>query len=200
MKKPGWFRLIDFITIGGGGVISLGLLAYALIHGATGAHAKEGLVLLAVVGLCFVGIWLVFALQRKKWLSKFVWYPRYGFMIDPGGYCLPHDNYLLDVLIKRTIEGWSKYHPNAEDIVRARVNWVWFDKTLDEKVDPFAGRLNNGYAIGYTNSFKVDYDTPTQSLESTAFEHELGHVIRGNATGQWDQTEHHKFAADHGLK
>lgn len=200
MKKPAWFRPLDFITIAGGGVVSLGLLAYALLHGVEGKHATEGLVLLAVVGLCFIGMWIVFALQRRKWLSQFVWYPKYGFMVSPGGYMLSNISSALNLLIKRTIDGWAPYHPNAEAIVRARVNWVWFDKTLNETPHELTGKLCKGFAIGNTNSFVVDYDTGTEILEHTAFEHELGHIIHGNATGQWDQAEHHKFAADHGLK
>ena len=141
MKKPGWFRLLDLFTFGLGGLASLGLLIYALFAGVQGAHAKEGLCLLAAVGFCFLAIWGKLAYDRKQWQDRFVWYPRYGFMIDPGGYYLP-----------------------------------------------------------YTNSFKVDYDSPVDSLDSTAFAHELGHIIHGNATGQWDQEEHHQFAAAHGLK
>jgi hypothetical protein len=200
MKKPSWFRLVDLLTIGLGGIVSLGLLIYAAFSGVQGPHAKEGLCLTAVVGLCFIGIWLVFALQRKKWLSQFIWYPRYGFMVSPGGYLLPHDNYVLDTLIKRTIEGWTPYHPNAEAIVKSEINWVWFDKTLNETVSPMAGRLCKGFTISGTHCFMVDYDKMTDPLESTAFEHELGHVIHGNATNQWDQAEHHAFAAAHDLK
>jgi len=200
MKKPVWFRPLDFITIGGGGVISLGILAYALVHGAEGAHVKEGLILLAVVGLCFIGIWGKFVYDRKRWLDQFKWYPTYGFMISAGGYKqLPVVGFTLEALIKKTIDGWAKYHPNAEAIVKSQVNWVWFDKTLDEKPHELTGKLCNGFAVSNSNSFMIDYDTGMEPLETTAFAHELGHIIHGHATGQWDQEEHHQFAAARGL-
>jgi len=198
MKKPVWFRLLDLLTIGLGGLVSLGLLVYALFAGVQGAHAKEGLCLLAVVGFCFIGIWGKFVYDRKKWLSQFVWIPTYGFMISPSKYKLPKP-YEINCVIKKTIDGWTPYHPNAEALVKARVNWVWFDEKLDQKPDELTGRLSNGYAIGGTNSFKVDYDTGDEPLELTAFAHELGHIIHGNATGQWSQEEHHQFAAAHSL-
>lgn len=198
MKKPVWFRLLDLLTIGLGGLVSLGLLVYALFAGVQGAHAKEGLCLLAVVGFCFIGIWGKFCYDRKKWLSQFVWFPTYGFMISPSKYKLPGP-YEIDRNVRKTIDGWAKYHPNAEAIVKSQVNWVWFDKTLDEQPNELAGRLCNGFAVSNSNAFMVDYDTGAEALEVTAFAHELGHIIHGHATGQWNQEEHHQFAASHDL-
>jgi hypothetical protein len=46
----------------------------------------------------------------------------------------------------------------------------------------------------------VDFDDPNQPFERTAFEHELGHVIHGFATGTWDLAEHHDFMKKKGLR
>jgi hypothetical protein len=198
MKKPTWFRTIDFITIGGGGVVSLGLMAYALIHGVEGKHATEGLILLAVVGIAFLAVWVVFALQRRKWLHQFRWIPEYGFMVNCGGYLLP-DSEKFNAAVQRVIAMWFPYHPTARGIVLSEVNWLWFSKTLNETVSPIATRLCKGLTISATRTMIVDYDNTDDDLSKTAFAHELGHLIRGTATAQWSQSEHHKFAADHGL-
>lgn len=198
MKKPAWFRVLDLVTLGLGGLVSLGLLVYALIAGVQGPHAKEGLYLLATVGFCFTGVWAKFAYDRKRWLANFTWYPTYGVMINAGGYLLPGP-LVIDGLIKKTIEAWLPYHPKAMELLAANVIWVWFDKTLDETPNNLTGRLCNGFAISGAQCVLIDYDSATDDITRTGFAHELGHLIRGNATGQWSQTEHHKFMADHSL-
>jgi hypothetical protein len=198
-SKPSWFRWIDFVTLGGLAIVSLAIFIYALTHKITTPHATEGLCLLGTVALCFVGIYLKFCWDHKKWWDAFTWYPEYGFMISPGKYKLP-DPKELSRLVKKTIDAWTPYHPTADTIVRSEVNWVWFEEDLNTKIRDVVGKLCRGYAIPFSHSMGVDYDTPDDTLELTAFEHELGHIIRGNATGQWDGEEHHKFMREHGLK
>jgi hypothetical protein len=198
MKKPVWFRWFDLLTLGLGAAVSFGLLLYAIIAGIDSPHAKEGLCLLAAVGLAFAAIYARFLMLRRAWLKEFTWYPTYGFMIRANGYNLPAPT-VVEAIIQLTVDRWRPYHA-AAGILRAEVNWVNFDRTLNEKVNPFATKLCKGFAVSDTRYMAVDFDTPDDKLEATAFEHEIGHVIRGNATGQWVQAEHHKFAADHGLK
>lgn len=199
MQKPSWFRWIDFATLGGMSIVSLAVFIYAFTNKITTPHATEGLCLLGTVTLCFAGIYLKFTYDHKKWWGAFTWYPEYGFMINPGKYKLP-DYEELNRLIKKTIDAWTPYHPTADSIVRSEVNWVWFEEDLNTKVRDVVGKLCRGYAIPFSHSMGVDFDTPDDVLESTAFEHELGHIIRGNATGNWDGGEHHKFMREHGLK
>lgn len=197
MKKPVWFQAFDLVTIGGGAFVSFGLLAYALLAGIKSPHAKEGICLLATVGLAFLAIYLRYLFARRAWLREFTWCPSYGFMIHADGYSLPpvHE---VERIIQKTVDGWSRYHA-ADYILRKEINWVYFDKTLNERVPPMTFRKCKGYTINGSHFMAVDYDHPLDELEATAFAHEIGHVIRGNATGQWIQEEHHKFAADHGL-
>lgn len=199
MKKPSWFRWIDFATFGGLAIIALAVFVYALTHKITTLHATEGLFLLGTVVLCFAGIYLKFCWDRKKWLDNFVWYPEYGFMIWSESYKLATPEEVAR-LTKKTIDAWIPYHPNADLIIKSEVNWVWFEKDLNTKVRDFVGRLCKGYTISFSHTMGVDFDTTADPLEITAFEHELGHVIRGNATGDWDGEEHHKFMREHGLK
>jgi hypothetical protein len=199
MRKPSWFRLIDFITFGQLALVAIVVFIYALTHKITTPHATEGLYLLGTVALCFAGIYLRFCWDRKKWLDNFVWYPEYGFMVQKGDYKLASSEDISS-LTRKTIEAWTPYHPTAESIIKSEVNWVWFERDLNTKVRDFVGRLCKGYTIPFSHLMGVDFDLTTDKLSSTAFEHELGHVIRGNATGQWDGEEHHKFMREHGLK
>jgi hypothetical protein len=199
MKKPSWLRWIDVVTFGGLTAVSSSAFFYALTHKIETPHATEGLCLLGTVALCFGLIWLRFTLLYKKWWDAFTWYPEYGFMINPGKYKLP-DPKELNRLVKKTIDAWAPYHPTAYFIVRSEVNWVWFEEGLNIRVRDVVGKLCKGYTVPFSHLMGVDYDTPNDVLELTAFEHELGHVIRGNATGIWDESEHHTFMREHGLK
>jgi hypothetical protein len=198
MKKPSWFRWYDFLSFGGLALVGLAAVIYASIAGIQSPHAKQGMILLIVVTLTFAGIYLRYALLRKKEFDSFSWYPTYGFMVKAvGDYKLPTPD-ILDAAVRRTITAWTPYHP-AETILKASANWCWFKKDLNTSTDEI-GMLCKGYTAPNSHEIKVDYDTPTDALEITAFEHELGHVIRGNATGNWDGGEHHQFMKDHGLK
>jgi hypothetical protein len=198
MKKPSWFRWIDALTFGSLGVLSTAVFLYALLAGITTPHAKQGLCLLGTVALAFIGIYAKFCWDRKKWLDGFVWYPEYGFMVKVQSYTTPTQAE-LNRLVKKTIVAWTPYH-SAEDIIKSKINWVWFDKGLNVTVRDFVGQLCKGYTLPFSHIMGVDYDSPLDPLESTAFEHEMGHVIRGNATGKWDGDEHHWFMKEHGLK
>jgi hypothetical protein len=199
MKKPSWFRLVDLLTIGLGGIVSLGLLIYAAFSGVQGPHAKEGLCLTAVTGFCFIGIWLRFVLERKKWLDSYTWIPQYSLLVQFNDYTACSVGDLLE-LTERTIQAWSTYHPEARWIITRDILWVSFQKGLNEgKVPNITGRKVKGFVISGTRDVCVDYDG-NEEAQRTAYEHELGHVIRGNATKQWNTAEHHAFAAAHGLK
>lgn len=199
MKKPSWFRLIDVLTIGLGGLVSLGLLVYAGCVGAQGAHAKEGMYLTAVVGLCFTGIWLRFALERKKWLDSYTWIPKYGLLVQFNGYAACSIEELLE-LTEKTILAWTPFHPEARWIVTHDLLWVSFQLGLNEgRSQNITSRRVKGFVISGTREMCVDYDGD-EKAQLTAYEHELGHIIRGNATKKWDAVEHHYFAAARGLK
>jgi hypothetical protein len=197
MKKPTWFNWYDFLSIGGLGVACLSILIYTLTAGIESANAKQGYLLLGVVCAVFLGIYGVWCWRRKKDFDKFTWYPTYGFMVcSDGTYPLPTPE-ALDRVVKKTLDAWAPYHP-AQSIIMTEANWCWFKSDLNTKTDE-VGFLCKGYTVPNSHQFKVDYDTPADPLESTAFAHELGHVIRGNATGNWDGPEHHQFMKEHGL-
>lgn len=196
MKKPSWFRLYDFLSIAGLGIFAGGVTVYAMTQHATGP--KGWLALSWTVTAMFLAIWARFAYVRKQWLNTFRWYPTYGFMVQYEQ-LTPYTDAVLDGAIKHAIEAWSPYF-QAQKMIEAETTWVWFKKGLDETSLNPARKKVNGVTIYGSHLIEVDYDTSEDPLNVTAFEHELGHVIMGNATGQWDNDTHHAFAREHHLK
>jgi len=201
-KKPAWLRLDDFLTIAGPGIVVLGILVALLFR--DDVEAKGGWQwLMLAVGLCFIGIWVRVLLSRKAYLAQFRWYPTYGIMVHPGErdpYALPEDH-VLDTAVRETVNRWSLYYgPRALASISSDVIWVFFKKDLDESTANRAKAKVEGITFARSHTMQVDYDHRDQPFERTAFEHELGHIIMGFSTGDWDQQKHHDFARGHGLK
>ncbi len=195
-KRPSWFQWLD-LTMLAPGVATLAILAYALARGARGPSGwPYGM---AAVGLAFVGIWLRVVLLRRGYLSEFRWYPTHGIMAHPGqGYILPPDA-VLDAYVSDTVMKWSTHYPGAAGALGSDVVWVFFRRDLDESTANRAGAKVHGLTMARSHTMQVDYDVPSQPLQTTAFAHELGHVIMGFSTGGWDQAVHHAFMRDNGL-
>ncbi len=199
-KKPNWFTLLDLFTIAGPGVAILGLDVYGLSVGFTGKHVVQGVILMTLVGLGFIGAWIRVLLGRKKELSEYKWYPTYGLMVhdDNGGYHLP-GTVLLEALVFRTIQAWAPYH-KADVLMKGnQVIWVYFKKDLNENDKNLAHRKVAGITIGYSSVMEIDYNSADQPIEATALRHELGHLIMGWDTGLWNEEVHHAFMKAHGL-
>jgi hypothetical protein len=198
LKKPSWFRMIDLFAFVGPSVAVIGLTIYAAIVGVEGDHAMQGLVLMAVIAALFLVFWGINARDRKQWLDSFVWYPKHGFMIKANdGWKLPSE-IELNTLVESTIAEWSAFY-DARKVVMSDVKWVTFQKNFDETPLNPAHKKVNGMTVAGSHTFGVDIDSSNDPLEKTAFTHELGHVIMGNATGNWNEDSHHQFMKEHGL-
>jgi len=170
---------------------------YAFIHGFEAAHRVQATILLLLVPVLMWTIWGWFMWQRKQWLDRCTWFPKYGCLIDTEksvtseGYLLPPeqewDEYLASVA--RT---WAPFHPQADLLLR-RFKVIFFKKGLDERPTNPSWKLVKGLTVWGGGTLYVDYNTKLDPLEHTALAHELGHVIHGLATGQWFQDEHHDF-------
>ncbi len=199
MKKPSWFTLLDVLSFGIPLAGIVGVTIYGTVVGFEGAGAKQGAALLWTVAAVWAAIWARVCWLRKKSLDEFTWYPTYGFMVHGNGYTLPPE-VKLDGAVAETIAAWSLYHQNAKTIVMSDVNWVFFVKDLNENDKNPTHTKVNGFTFARSHSMTVSFNNPVDPFEQTSFEHELGHVIRGFATGNWDMAEHHLFAASHGLR
>ncbi len=197
-KKPSWFRKLDFAVLVGIALALVAFTIYASAVGIEGSHATEAIIASYSVAVTFLVIFGRLCLIRKKWLDEFKWYPTYGFMVHPENYKLLDDKAFDDV-VSKTISKWSVHYNNAQSVVDEEVIWVWFKKSLDENANNKANRTVNGLTISFSHTMMVDYDTPSDDINITAFAHELGHLIMGHTTHEWDLETHHKFMGDNGL-
>jgi hypothetical protein len=198
-KKPSWFKVTDLVFFGIPFVGTSALAIYMMVAGFEAKHPLQALILMWVVAVGFLVGYLVQVKIRRDTLARYEWYPNYGFMLRRDEYILP-SHAVLDACVGRTIAAWTPYHPNAEEIVKSQVNWVSFIKDLDENDKNRAHMKVNGFTVAVSHTMAIDYDNIGDPFEKTAFEHELGHVIRGFATGNWDMEEHHAFAKAHKIK
>ncbi len=199
-KKPSFLTLYDFLTIAGPGIVVLLInLWLQFVEIETSAKRWEWLML--VVGLAFIAIWARVVQLKRRRLSEFTWYPTWGVMAHPGeGYVLPPQEE-MDRSVRETVNRWSLYYGSkASAAVMSDVVWVFFKRGLDESTANRAKMKVNGLTFARSHTMQVDFDTPSDPLEKTAFEHELGHIIMGHATGDWDQQKHHDFSRGHGLR
>jgi hypothetical protein len=201
-KKPSWLRLDDFLSIAAPGIATLGALFFLLFREDVKSDGGWQWLMLAV-GLGFIAIWVRIVFSRKAYLSRFRWYASYGLMVHPGDrdpYSLPEDH-VLENAVRETVNRWSIYYgPRAQAAIASDVIWVFFKKDLDENTVNRAKAKVEGITFARSHTMQVDYDLRDQPLSTTSFEHELGHIIMGFSTGDWDQESHHKFARSHGLR
>lgn len=204
MEKPSWFKITDFILFAGTAVpaaIMTIYLMYADNVETQGSRAEW-------IGLCwaivavFILICARFIQVRKKELDRYIWYGKYGFMIEWLEYNPPKedDEAEFNRLVEKTIKGWSEYYPKAENIVKNNVIWVCFKPGPITHVRGTTNKKVAGYTMAEGHKLVVGFREKDQALERTAFEHELGHLIQGHATGDWNENTHHERSKEYGLK
>ena len=202
MNKPSWLQPLDLIPL----LIPVSAAVGAFLHGYEAEnHTQAGVMLVAVpVLMCL--LWGRVMYGRKKFLDSCTWLPTYGFMVVPDTRAKPEERFLLpaeqefDAVVANTVRSWTPFHPAADRLMRNSVKWLTFRKDLNEvPINPKVG-LVKGLTAGWGTVIFVDFDNRLEPLERTAFEHELGHVIHGLATGGWDQEEHHAFARKNHLR
>lgn len=187
-KKPHWFQTMDFLTFGLFSIIVTVLFLYTLAVATEGPTGWQ-----YGFGATALGFWVVYIAvlrARKNFLEKFRWLPEWGLMVKKGEYS-PKDEE-INQAVSDTITAWTPTFPDAKKIVQSDVIWVEFHKDLDETEKNPAKRRVEGFTIAYSYQMFVDYDDVSQPLVRTAFEHELGHIIQGHATGKWDLDSHHE--------
>lgn len=191
-KKPSWFKIWDLVSFGIPIVAIVSLNIYMMVHGFEAKHPTQAIILCWVVAAAFLGIYLRLLRMRFDTMKQYRWYPTYGFMLLRGEYQLPEDG-VLDGLIWKTIQLWSKHYPGAEEIIKSDINWVSFHKDLDENNKNAAHAKVNGFTVAVSHVMAIDYDTPTDPIDKTALGHEVGHVIFGFSTKNWDQDTEHEY-------
>lgn len=196
-KKPSWFRIYDLLTIGLGAIASIFCLIYVYLHKIKTPYANEGIALLSVVALTFLGIYLVYLLQRRSWLNEFTWLPEYGLMVHLGEYRGANKSDLRTET-ERTINAWAHGIVFAKHYLLLDVTWIFFERGLNTSANLLTGRKTKGFVISGTRLAYVDFDYD-EPLNKTAYSHELGHIIYGNSSKLWDEKAHHEYMSKHNL-
>lgn len=197
--KPSYFKLWDAVTFGGPPIIVAGLTIYSMVHGAEGPKGWLALMWTVVAVMAFIYVRLVMA--RKKYLDRFTFIggPKYGFLVDFGDYKPENPEKNIPDLTTHTIAGWSKLFPGAESIITKDYIWVWFQPGPITRIRGVEVKPVAGYTVVRGRDLVVGYREPNQLIGTTAFQHELGHLIQGVATGDWDEAKHHDRAKRNGL-
>ena len=194
MKKPSAFKVLDLLTFGlpAAGVSTLAAWTSTLD---VSGQAK------AITWACAAGFVFIYAMlvySRHRALKRFTWLPKHGLMVDKdqwGGYLSG-----MDDVVEKVADQWSKAEGyDGLKIIHGNVIWIHFrpgpiTRVRGQDVKPVAG-----YVIPRGYDMVVGYTGRGQPLERTAFEHELGHLVQGHATGSWDEAEHHERSKRRGL-
>lgn len=160
-------------------------------------------VLMVVVTTAFIGIYAALLYLRWKALKPFIYYTasNYAFMIDPGKYKGAVSTNELIRLTDLALDKWGAVFDRGKvlDAANGALFWIWFEP---HPITQFRGSKKKyaGYTINGTRKMHVAYRTVDAPLDSTAYRHELGHVIQGFVTGSWSEKEHHERAAKYGLR
>lgn len=194
MKKPSAFKFFDLLTFG----IPTACVFALAFHVARSDVSTESKALMWACAFSFLSIYALLVFWRYRSLNKFIWYPKHGFMVNVDEWA--GDRSGMDLLIERTANSWkeAENYPSLK-IIHKNVIWVHFKpgpitRVRNQIIKPVAG-----YVIARGFDMVVGYLERGQSLDRTAFEHELGHLIQGHATDSWDEAEHHARAKRHGI-
>lgn len=194
MKKPSVFRIDDLLSFG---LISVAAISVAIFLQPTNAGA-EAKALVWVVSLVFLGIYVRVVHLRAMSLKNFEWFPKFGIMVDKDEW--EGDIAGLDDLVKSVAEKWEKtLGYDSFKILQDEVVWVYFKPEPITRIRNKIVSPKSGYMVARGYDLVIGYKEKNSALESTAFAHELGHLIQGHATGEWDETTHHERAKTHGL-
>jgi len=205
--KPHWFKWRDLLFPGSLALVAWPLSIWVLLaenvrSGKPGAELPTGVLgyqgLMVVVALAMTGIygWLLW--RRHAELAPFVYIkgPYYAVMLHPGRYQGDRSHEAVTREFQRAFERWSKVF-DQRDIWRmasSSVFWLWLKpNNLVDRWDP--GKKVAGHTISRSRKMVIAYTMSTDPLSLTSLEHELGHVIQGELTGDWSEGAHHSRAS-----
>lgn len=153
----------------------------------------------AALGWAFYG-WLVYS--RWRYIQQFDVMLSHGIMVARNGYLA--SSLELEDELARFI---GLYAPHVQDVVGALEEsriWVVFHPGSIQNVGVYeqvAGFVVVGGNVAHVAYFRredgIVREDPAVAVRSTAFAHELGHVVLGRRWGNWDQGEHHDFQRFH---
>lgn len=114
-------------------------------------------------------------------------------MVKSGGYNVNEQQMLLTV--GRAYADWALLY-NTQKVIDNGVVWI----TMHRAPLWSYGRKVAGYVTMDTRDVHVAYKAVDQDLNATALAHEIGHIIQGESTGNWDEDTHHERSSGFGLR
>lgn len=209
-KKPSWFRVKDLLTMILPIILSvigtIVIFSAGTLESVDGSPISTGEVraLMVVVTVAFIGIYAALLFLRWKALQPFTYYSgeNYAFMVDKGKYTSA--DLTKDELFRLTdlaLDEWGAVFTRSKTLKVAdgALFWVWFEPYPITQVRGSDKKVA-GYTILGTRKMHVAYRTKDAPLDSTAYRHEVGHVIQGFVTGSWSEKEHHERSAKYGIR
>lgn len=175
------FTWIDVASFCGINSIPTFCLIYSLCYNLKGAPLYG----MITVTACF---WLVFAaylFNRQLFLNKITFITKQQVGVMTNGFDVKQAD--AEAEIGETIAAWDaacKFNKSAEALNGALVSFKTFP-VADRKTLNLAG-----FTIG--NSCTIGWKT---DLKETAFQHELGHIIHHEYTGEYNNDACHQFMA-----
>lgn len=180
------FRWLDLITMGGVNLLPTFCLIYAIYYGISG----QPLFMLSLVAACFWGIYGLWLYQRKQYIDKITFITKHQIAVIANGFEVKQSD--IESLTDETIQKWNTACNFDRSAKSLEGLWVEF-RTFP--VDPHRtfGTLS-GFTIGNNSviGWKAD-------LKTTAFQHEIGHTIHHEFTGEWSNDGCHEFMAKYSL-
>lgn len=193
MSKTTLIKPLDLVTFGAPALIASGLTIYSYTQGVSG----EPLALLIAMSVVFVAIYVALVVWRYKFISRISFTTKHGLHIIGNGFPVTKEK--IEALTEHTLRSWDGvlYPLTCQD-------WLKLGgKAINELIVSFEefpiqhstmGKLA-GFAVG--DNVVVGFKDP---LDSTAFEHELGHYIYKKYTGTFENENCHAFMKENGLK
>lgn len=189
--KPKVFYWWDAVTFGG----LAALLSLASVIGwLRPENHWQPLLAGTVVALGAWGIYGILLRRRWQYVSSIAFTTVQGVSVIPAGFICPRADFEDDMA--NLIHLWMTNAPEyASKILSALDGVVVTFKPLPFEIHGRPGKLA-GLTYPRSKQSLVGYKMP---LKSSALDHELGHIIYGNATGNWDEGAYHTFAKERHL-
>lgn len=193
MNRPSAFRWWDFATFGGAALLMTAAAIWVSFKADPGT-SSEAYLLVWVVAAAGWFVYGMLVRARAAFIARFPIMTKHGIMVDVGGYAVTLKD--IEDEIQRICDLYAPNIPDPERFLRAdskRGGRVWcrFQPSPIEHPRKRKATVAGFITLG-GERMVVGYDDPEQDLESTAFGHELGHIILGRFLEDWSETEHHK--------
>lgn len=197
-KRPSAWRWFDALTFGVPSLVVTCLTLYVTLGSSTLGTQEY-----ALMWVCSAAFWAIYGAlvwSRYRFIQRYDMVLSTGTMVRTNGFRASRADFEAE--IRRVLLLWSPYVMDAQSLLERHRIWVTFEAEPLKKLRftrnqprTFAGLTRAG-----GEAVKISYfEDPDKPLETTAFAHELGHIILGRSTDSWSNDEHHEFMKLHKL-